>query len=326
MNPGGIARIKESAPYSLMDGRVLAFTCAVAVLTGLLAGLFPALQASKTDVNEALKAQSTARSVVGGGRRTLPGLMIAEIALTLVLLVGAGLMIKSFLRLLSVPKGFNPDGVLTLVLSPNSVKYPWGSQQRRAYYQELLARVQALPGVQSAGLTSFLPLAGMTLGMGLQQIEGRPPFEPGNQPMTDFNLISQDYFQTMGLQMRAGRPFTAQDGFEAPQVAIINETLARRFFPNENPIGRWLPPLHTNAKTIVGVVGDTRQLGLDQEVDPEIYLPYLQEPNYEMRLAVRAASGQTRLASQASLSSLAAAIRNQVRAQDPNEPINRIVT
>src|SRR5262245_65375382 len=108
MNPGGIARIKESAPYSLMDGRVLAFTCAVAVLTGLLAGLFPALQASKTDLNEALKAQSTARSVVGGERRTLPALMIAELALTLVLLVGAGLMIKSFLRLLSDPKGFNP--------------------------------------------------------------------------------------------------------------------------------------------------------------------------------------------------------------------------
>jgi putative ABC transport system permease protein len=326
MNPGGIARINESDPYSLMDGRVLAFTCAVAVLTGLLAGLFPALQASKTDVNETLKAQSTARSVVGGGRRTLPALMIAELALTLVLLVGAGLMIKSFLRLLSVPKGFNPDGVLTLVLSPSPIKYPWGSQQRRAYYQELLARVQALPGVHSASLTSFLPLAGMTLGMGLQQIEGSPPFEPGKQPMTEINLISHDYFQTMGLQMRAGRPFTAHDGSEAPQVAIINETLARRFFTDENPIGRWLLPLHMNAKTIVGVVGDTRHLGLDQEVHPEIYAPYLQEPNYEMRLVVRAASGQIRLASHASLSSLAAAIRNQVRAQDPNEPISQIVT
>jgi putative ABC transport system permease protein len=323
MNPGGIARIRESAPFSLMDGRVLAFTCAVAVLTGLLAGLFPALQASKTDVNETLKAQSTARSVVGGGRGTLPALMIAELALTLVLLVGAGLMIKSFLRLLSVPKGFNPDGVLTLVLSPSSIKYPWGSQQRRAYYQELLARVQALPGVHSASLTSFLPLAGMTLGMGLQQIEGRPPFEPGKQPMTEINLISYDYFQTMGLQMRAGRPFTARDASEAPQVAIINETLARRFFPNENPIGRWLLPLHTKAKTIVGVVGDTRHLGLDQEVEPEIYAPHLQEPNYEMRLVVRAASSQT---SQASLSSLAAAIRTQARAQDPNEPINQVVT
>src|SRR5262245_66241320 len=124
MNPGGIARIKESGPFSLMDGHVLAFTCAVAVLTGLLAGLFPALQASKTDVNETLKAQSTARSAVRGGRRTLPALMIAELALTLVLLGGGGLMVKSFLRLLSVPKGFNPDGVLTLVLSPSPIKYP----------------------------------------------------------------------------------------------------------------------------------------------------------------------------------------------------------
>src|SRR5215475_7096591 len=325
MNSGGVARVKESGLFSLMDGHVLAFTCVVAILTGLLAGLFPALQASKTDVNETLKAQPTARLVVGGWRRTLPALMIAEIALTLVLLVGAGLMIKSFLRLLSVPKGFNPDGVLTLVLSPSPIKYPWGSQQRRAYYQELLARVQALPGIQSASLTSFLPLAGMTLGMGLQQIEGRPPFEQGKQPMTQYNLISHDYFQTMGLHMRAGRAFAIQDGPEAQQVAIINETLARRFFPDENPIGRWLLPMHSPAKTIVGVVGDTRHFGLDHEVEPEIYLPYLQEPNYEMRLVVQAASGQTGSSSRAGLSSLAAAIRNQARAQDPNEPISQIV-
>ena len=226
-----------------MDGRVLGFTCVVALLTGLLAGVFPALQASKTDVNETLKAQSTAgsaRSGHGGARRALPALMIAELALALVLLVGAGLMIKSFLRLLAVPKGFNPDGVLTLTLSPSFAKYPAGSPQRSAYFQEALARVQALPGVQSAGLTSFLPLAGPTCRLIGIEIEGRPPFEPGKEPGVDANHVSPDYFQTMGIQMRAGRPFTAQDGAEAPRVVIINETLARQFFPNENPIGHRL--------------------------------------------------------------------------------------
>src|SRR5262245_33371034 len=172
MSPGGIARIEESS----VDGRVLGFTCAVVALAGLVAGVIPALHASKTNVNETLKAQFSARAPRLGGRRSLQALMVGEVALTLVLLVGAGLMIKSFFRLLAVPKGFNPDNVLTLVLSPGYAKYPPGSPQRRAYYQESLARVQTLPGVRSAGLTSFLPLAGSG-GRRSFQIEGRPPFE-----------------------------------------------------------------------------------------------------------------------------------------------------
>src|SRR5262249_16167747 len=174
MSPSEIARIKESG----VDGRVFGFTCAVAVLTGLIAGLFPALHASKIDVNETIKAPSAARSGQDGMRRALPALMIAEIAMALILLVGAGLMIKSFIRLLDVPKGFNPDGLLTLLLRPSDDKYPQGSPQRVAYYQEALARVQALSGVQSACLTSFLPLTGPIVGM-ILQIEGRPTFEQG---------------------------------------------------------------------------------------------------------------------------------------------------
>ncbi len=325
MNPGGIARIEQSGPSFLVDGRVLGFTCAVAVLAGLLAGVFPALQASKTNVNETLKAVSASHSASRGVRRSLPALMIAELALTLVLAIGAGLMIKSFLRLLAVPKGFNPDGVLTLVFSPSRAKYPPGSPQRRAYYQKSLARVRALPGVQSASLASFLPLAGVTLRNIGFHIEGRPPFDDREPPVIEINLISHDYFQTMATQMRAGRPFTAGDGAEAPQVAILNETMARRFFPNENPIGCRLSlnPDRSNPKTIVGVVGDTRQFGLDREVNPELYVPYLQEENSAMRLVVRAAPDQT---SPAGLANLSAAIRNQVLALAPNEPINPIVT
>ena len=231
-------------------------------------------------------------------------------------------MIKSFLRLMAVPKGFNPDGVLTLALSPGLAKYQPGSPQRNAYFQELLARVQALPGIQSAGLASSLPHSVVYTG-GLQ-IEGRPPFERGKEPNVGVNFISLDYFQTMGMQMRAGRQFTSQDGADAPQVVIINETLDHRFFPNEDPIGHRLVMRLTPA-TIVGVAPDTRNRGLDREVNPEIYAPSLQNPKFvaQMNLAVKVASGQN---NSTSLSSLACAIRNQAHAVAPNEPVLQIVT
>jgi predicted permease len=334
VSPAGIARIQESN----VDGRVLGFTCLVVVLTGLIAGIFPALQASKTDVNETLKAQSGAMGAQwrhGSGLRTLPVLMIAELALALVLLVGAGLMVKSFLRLLAVPKGFNPDGVLTLGLLPNRNKYPLRSPQRNAYYQEVLARVQALPGVESAGLTGFLPLTGPTISIGpiRWQDDGYPPSERETEIDSDANLnhVTPGYFQTMGIEMRAGRAFVAQDGNKAAQVAIINETAARLLFQNKDPIGHSLF-IGPNPKTIVGVAGDTRHFGLDQEVQVEVYLPNHQPifddvdaVNYVTysTLAVRVAAAQN---SPIGLSSLAAAIRNQVRAIDPSEPVSQIVT
>jgi len=251
----------------------------------------------------------------------MPALMITELALSLVLLVGAGLMIKSFLRLLAVPKGFDPDGVLTLVLSPNNAKYPPRSPQRFAYYQEALARVQALPGVQSAGLASLTPLEG-GYSRALLQIEGRPPFERGQEPVVDINLISPEYFRTMGIEMRAGRPFAAQDGAEAPKVVIINETIARRFFPNENPVDHRLM-MGQIPRTIVGVAPDTRHLGLEQEIRLETYLPYTQSPDWDrsLVLAARVSSGQNNPASRASLAN---AIRNQMRSIEPNEPVNQV--
>jgi putative ABC transport system permease protein len=316
LGPDWIARIEESR----VDGRVLAFTCGVVALTGLLAGLLPALQASKTELNETLKAQSS-RAGRGGAQRALPTLLIAELALSLVLLVGAGLMIKSFVRLLGVPKGFDPAGVLTLVLSPNSAKYPPRSPQRSAYYREALTRVQALPGIQSAGLASLTPLEG-GYSRALLQIEGRAPFERGQEPITDINLISPEYFQTLGIALRTGRQFAAQDGAEAPKVAIINETIARRFFPNENPLGQQLR-LGQTSRTIVGVAPDTRHLSLDQEARLETYLPYPQDPNWDRNLvlAVRVAAGQNNPASRASLAN---AIRHQMRAIEPNEPVNQV--
>jgi putative ABC transport system permease protein len=315
-SPDWIARIEESR----VDGRVLGFTCGVALLTSLLAGLLPALQASKTDVNETLKAQSSAAGK-RGGRRAMPALMITELALSLVLLVGAGLMLKSFLRLLAVPKGFNPDGVLMLTLTPSLAKYPPQSPQRAAYHREILARVRALPGIQSAGMAGNTPLeGGFTLAP--LQIEGRPPFEQGRGPMIDVNFISPGYFESMGIGIRAGRPFAAQDGAEAPKVAIINETTARRFFPNENPVGHRLV-VGRIPRAIVGVAADTRQLRLDQEVRLEAYLPQTQDQDWDsFVLAARVASGQN---NPASLASLAGAIRRQAQAIEPNEPVNPVV-
>src|SRR5262245_57706611 len=252
--------------------------------------------------------------------------MTAELALALVLLIGAGLMIKSFLLLLAVPKGFNPDGVLTLALRPSVAKYKRGSPQRVAYFQESLARIKALPGIQSASLTGFLPLAGGPDIQVFLEIEGRAPFERGKMPLFAANHISPDYFQTMGMQLRAGRPFTEQDGAETPKVVIINETMALRFFRNENPIGRRLLTLHTSL-TIVGVVGDVYHQGLDQEVNPEIYFPYLQNSRFVyLNLAVRVGSDQSHSADQSISASLATSIRNQIRAIDPNEPVNQVIT
>src|SRR5262245_56838072 len=325
MSPAGIARIGESG----VDGSVLGFSCIVVALVGLITGIFPALQASKTDVIETLKLQSTAggsQSGHGKGQRALPALVIVELALVLVLLVGAGLMIKSFLRLLAVPKGFNPDGVLTLELSRVSrTRYPMGSPQRRAYFQEILTRVQALPGIKSAALTGFLPLTGSNLDVNITETR------PGSKQETSVgvNHITLDYFQTMGIEIRAGRPFAAQDGAKSQQVAIINETLARRLFQKENPIGQ---PLKMSAEStpriIVGVAPDTRHFGLDREVNPEVYLPYMQpfwqNPSYVsyLNLAVRVAPGHN---NPTSLSSLAANIRNQAQAIDQNEPVNQVV-
>jgi putative ABC transport system permease protein len=315
MSPAGIAPIKGCG----VDGYTVGFACVVVFLTIILTGLLPALHASKTDVNEMLKAQPSAGSVRHNVRYALPALMVTEVALTLVLLVGAGLMIKSFLRLLAVPKGFNPAGVLTMELSPSAAKYP-RSSHRRAYNQELLTRVQALPGVRSAGLTSFLPLTGTTRVMPLK-VEGRAPFDSEKIVPVDINIISPDYFQTMGIQMIAGRPFTAKDVDETQHVAIINQTIARRFFPNENPIGLRLAEF-AKPKIIVGVVADTRHFGLDQEVQPEVFLPYLQDSNLDMSLVVRTSTDPK---NSASLRSLATAVRNEVRAMEPNQPVNQIV-
>ncbi len=316
MEPDWIPRVKELG----MNGAALSFTCLISILTAALAGLPPALLASRTGLNEALKGGSGAKSSTSAGWRSArPALVVAEIALSLALLAGAGLMIKSFLRLLGVEKGFQPENVLTMMVQLNPSKYPPGSTQRLAYCQDLLARLQTLPGAKSAALTTWLPLTGLT-GRGSLVIEGRPRWESGKDPVVELNTVSNDYFRTMGMRMRAGRAFNEDDRAGASRAAIINETLARRFFPGEDPLGKRLDSFNPESPwaAIVGVVADVKHLGMDKEVNPEVYFPYSQSPVYtDPIIAVRTTIEPVRLA---------AALRGAVAAIDPDQPVYDLMT
>src|SRR5262245_8287606 len=272
--PDDFHQIRESG----VDGTVLGFTFLAALLTGIAAGLIPALQSSQIDLNEALK--DGARLAPAFRRRGLgrvsPSLVISEVALTLVLLTGAGLLIKSYLRVLAVDPGYDPKNLLTLRVRGDEAKYPRGSPQALAFSQEALTRVKAIPGVEAVATAggAGIPFSS-SVGNTLFSVEGRPPASAEQRPQVDFSVISPDYFRAMGMRLRAGRSFTEQDHGKAPFVVIINETFARRYFPGEDPIGKRIKS--PEQRTVVGVVGDMKRLGLEAEALPEIYWPYTQE-------------------------------------------------
>ncbi len=269
------------SPASL-DPAVLGFTLAVSLLTGLLFGLAPALRSSKCDLHATLKEAASS-----GPRGAVSRIFIvSEVALSLVLLIGAGLMIRSFLRLQGVDPGFRPEKLLTMRIMFPIIpeRGTWNWTAVGAFYEQALERVRALPGVRSAALTKALPFTGSYLEP--LTIEGRPAPAAGREPTVDFRMISPDYLRTMGIPARKGRDFTTRDRRDAPLVAIINEALARRHFPNEDPLGKRLR--RGSAKlTIVGVVGDVRHGGLEAEPEPEMYVPLLQEPDPVLSLVVR---------------------------------------
>jgi predicted permease len=300
-----------------LDGQVLAYTLGLSVLTGLLFGLSPAWQATRVDVNEVLK-QSGAR-VGMGNRRLQNALVVGEVALALVLLIGAGLLIQTFYRLRQVDVGFRAENLLTL-----QTRYPrprdLAHAQRTAFFQQTLERLRLLPGVVSAAYASHLPLAGRG-GIYTIGIEGRPA-QGGVALEAGHRQISPDYFSTLGIPIKQGRAFDERDTLQTQAVAIINETMARRYWPNEDPLvkrfsidddiqGRPVPPL-----TIIGVAGDVKQSGLEAECRPEFYLPHAQVtynsfsvPSY---LVIRTTGDPL---------SLAAAARSAINAVDPNLPV-----
>ena len=276
----GIPRVQEIA----VDGAALGFTFFVALLTGVVFGSAPALQAAKPDLQNALK--ESGRGATGGRRasRLRSAFVVGEMALALVMLVGAGLLMRSFLRLSAVDPGFNPKNVLTMTISlPGDPE--WIGAKRETFYRELFQRIEGLPGVQSASSINHLPLAGDIWGLGIT-IEGRPLPPPGQRLSAVFRVCWPKYFQTMGIRLVKGRDFTEQDRLGTPGVVIINESLARRRFPNEDPIGKRITfddPTQgqPNWLTIVGIARDARQHDWGaREVQDETYTPFLQSKAY----------------------------------------------
>ncbi|HKC85623.1 MAG TPA: FtsX-like permease family protein, partial [Blastocatellia bacterium] len=298
-----------------VDGRAIGFTFVVTLVTGLLFGLAPAWQSARPDLNESLK-EGGGKGAGSDGRHRLRGLLVAgEIAIALVLLIGAGLMIKSLYRLQQVEPGFDPAHALTVRLALPEAKYP-EPQRQRDFYERLLNRIAALPGVKAAGAINFLPLS----GTGNQRsflIEGKP--EP--KLNVGFRMVSADYFRAMGVPLRAGRLIDDRDRENVPRVAVVNETFARVFLANEDPLGKRIKLGSAQGPfpwlTIAGVVGDVRHGGLDIETRPEMYVPYLQGllPSWNvppMFLVVR---------SESESSSLISAVRGVVQEIDRDQPV-----
>ena len=271
--PKTIPRVHEIA----VDPRVICFTLLISVATSLLFGLAPALQASKPDLTDALKEGG--RSSAGLARNRLRSvLVISEVALSMVLLIGAGLMIRSFAKLNQVDPGFNPDRVFTMGVTLLRSKYP-EEERVASFYSQLLERAAATPGVVSAGAISDLPLLGSNTSDSFT-IEGRPPVAKQEEPSTEYHVVTPRYFESMGIPLLAGRDFAWTDTKQSPNVVVINQAFARRHFAGESPLGHRLrlQGQERDPLLIVGVVGDVRQLGLDKQPVPEAFVPFLQDP------------------------------------------------
>jgi putative ABC transport system permease protein len=316
----GVALLLAMAPASLpraydirLDARVAGFTLLISLLTGIVFGLLPALQASKINLGETLKEGG--RDAAGLLRRRLRGfLIVSEVALAFVLLIGAGLLIRSYARLTAVDPGLDPRGVLTMDLLLPPAKYSDGRSV--AFFQQTLERVRALPGVETATTVSPLPLSGAH-GSGGFGIEGRP--SPTDQAFNaGMRRISPDFFKTFRVPLLKGRLIEEGDGANAPLVVVINESLARTYFANEDPLGKRLTFTNgTVVREIVGVVGDVKHAALDEEAKPEIYYPMAQFPTLFMSLAVRTSGDPLQMV---------AAVRGQVWAVDKDLPISNIET
>ena len=313
----------EMASTSLeMDARVLGFALLVSLLSGVLFGLVPALQASKPDLTAALK-QAAGRSGFGRGQRRLRNaFVVGEIALSLVLLVGAGLLIQTLSKLHGQYSGLRAESLLTIRTTLPENKY--SEQPRRvAFYDQVLQRVQALPGVASAGYSTTIPLewAGGANGI---TIEGRQA-APNVSWNANHRQISPAYLQTMGIALRGGRYFTEQDNADSLPVAIINETMARQYWPNETAIGKRFKNGPVDSRhpwlEIVGVVADVRQMGVDKPAKAEMYFPYRQIKSHAFY-----APRDLVIRSTVEPSSLVAAVRGAVHAVDPNQPLSNIRT
>ena len=306
-----------------LDRWVLFFTLVVSFVTGLVFGIVPAVRTAKLDLRETLNEGSRG-STTGIGQHRIRGVLVAaEIAMAMLLLVGAGLLLRSFSRLQEVPPGFQADHLLVadLPLSLTAYSKP---QQRFEFFDRLVARAKSLPGVRSAGAASFLPVSGGSGALHFN-INGRPPKSPHDYTVTGYRTVTPNYFETLGMPLAQGRFFTAADTEKAPAVVVINSAMARTYFPGENPLGKRLqlgaiPEFDVPWMEVVGVVGDVRQ-GLDLDPQAEMYLPYRQAdqvlPVFQLSIVLRTATDPLLQA---------AALRSALGEIDPNQPLVRVRT
>jgi putative ABC transport system permease protein len=307
---------------SVLDGRVLGFSAGVSLLTGVLFGLAPALQISKLNLTEALKEGGRSGAGTGSRSRLRGALVIGEIAMSLVLLTGAGLMVRSFYHLTSVDPGFQPDKTLTMRMQLSGEKYG-DSVKRRGFYDQMLQQVQSIPGVQSAGVITQLPLTTQGLSFSFS-LEGQPPMPASNLPQAVFRVISQDYFRAMGIPLLRGRSFTPHDSADAQAVVVINRTMAERFWPGQEALGKRFKVGSSDSPNplmmVVGVVGDVRQSSLDQALKPEMYVSHLQDRRFFAipRDLVAQTTGDPL--------ALAAAVRAEIWKLDKDLPLYRVRT
>lgn len=301
-----------------LDTAVFWFTAALSLLTGVVFGLIPAIQATRGNLIEGLR-EGARGSGGGAGSRIRNLLVIAETALSLILLAGAGLMLRSFDRLMKVDPGFRADQALTLrVPMPTSIT---DRRQQPAYYERILNRLSGLPGINAAGLISPLPLAGVDAN-GTFAVEGRPA-PPGERQLVKLRVVSPGYFRAMGMALRDGRLFQDTDTADAPAVAVISESLARKFFPGENPIGRRITGNPNGAgpyQTVIGVVKDVKNLDLAADFDPAVYRDYRQYffAQFATTIVLRAQSGDPMR--------LAPLAQREIRALTPDQPVGDVKT
>jgi predicted permease len=312
-----------------VDAAALIFTLIISLLTGLLFGLAPALGASKLDLNQVLK--ESGRGTAGGRKGLREMLIVAELALALVMLIGAGLLMNSFLKLQGVDPGFNSHNLLTMTVSVSGASQYTGAA-RETLYRQLTERLNALPGVESASAINHLPLAGDRWGR-ILTIEGRPLPAAGQGIEVAFRVSRPDYFRTMGMQMRTGRDFTDQDTPDAPGVAIINETLARRQWQDEDPLGKriTLDDLRDTSQvpqwfTVVGVVKDVKQDSWMDAPSNEIYLPFQQSGNFFTSNARQYTAMTIVMRTTVEPQTLATVAQEAIRGFDHNLPISNIAT
>jgi putative ABC transport system permease protein len=307
-----------------IDTPVLLFSAALTVLTGIIFGLAPALQVSKPDLNETLKEGGRGGSRGAKAQRVRSGLVVAQVALSLVLLVGAGLMLRSFSELQASSPGVDPTDVVAAGVTLPGARYT-EPEARRQFVRRVIDRLEATPGVDAAGAVTPLPLS-LNGWQTSFLVEGYPEPEPGRFPTNDIARITPDYFRAMGVRLLRGRGFTWSDNENAPPVAIIDETFAETWFAHQDPIGRRIkinaghpmpgappPPW----QTVVGVVNHVKNYGIDQESRVEVYVPFMQSTVSSLTLVVRGPGGAA---------SIGGAMRAAVREADPTLPVFAIRT